>query len=63
MKVKVFQCRSKHDLEEVVNKFLAQNPVTPDSMRFQYSTTVVEDSMEHIVMHHLVLFYVPMMAI
>ncbi len=63
MKVKIFYSRSRKDLEEKLNKWLETNPVSPDSMRFQVTSVLLDDPDEHIIEHTLFLFYVPMQAI
>lgn len=64
MRCKVFQSRNRADLEEKVNAWLERNPVSPDTMRFQFSSVAIDDSPDtYIVSHTLVLFYVPLHAI
>lgn len=63
MRCKVFSARTRKALEEAVNKWLETNPVSPDTMRFEYSAVYCEDPTEHIIEHTLVLFYVPMVPI
>ena len=63
MKCKIFHARSVVALEDAINKWLETHPVSPDSMRFEFSTVYGEDEVEHILFHTLVLFYVPMMRV
>ncbi len=59
MKCKVFEARSRSDLEEQVNQWLETHPVSPESMRFEYACVSLEDSIQFVLEHTLVLFYVP----
>jgi hypothetical protein len=63
MKMKIFFSRTRKELQEAVNAFLEQNPVSPDSMRFEFSSIAVTTPIELIIEHTLVLFYVPMHSI
>lgn len=63
MECKIFAARSRADLQEKVNAWLATHPVTPESMRFQFSSVYMEDPDQHIIEHTLILFYVPMVQI
>jgi hypothetical protein len=63
MECKIFYARSRKELEANINAWLKEHPVSPDSMRFQFSSVALDDPDEHIVEHTLVLFYVPMRAI
>lgn len=63
MECKIFYSRSRKEIEKQVNAWLKEHPVSPDSMRFEFSSVVLDDPDEHIVEHTLVLFYVPMRAI
>lgn len=63
MECKIFYARSRKELEKQLNDWLKDHPVTPDSMRFQFSSVYCEDPNEHIIEHTLVLFYVPLRAI
>lgn len=63
MRCKIFYGSNRQELEDMVNKWLETNPVTPDSMRFEFSTASVEDETSYKLEHTLVLFYVPMQRI
>lgn len=65
MKCKIFTAHQRQALEDQVNQWLESNPVTPDSMRFEYGAICLEDLVEPdaVIEHTLVLFYVPMMPI
>lgn len=63
MECKIFYSRSRKELEANVNAWLKDHPVSPDSMRFEFSSVYLDDQVEHIVEHTLILFYVPMRAI
>lgn len=63
MECKIFYERSRVELQKQVNQWLETHPVTPDSMRFQFSTVSIEDVDAYRLEHTLVLFYVPMRMI
>lgn len=63
MECKIFASSSLKDLEEKVNEWLQRNPVSPESMRFQFSATSLNDPIDNTIEHTVVLFYVPMRAI
>lgn len=63
MRVKVFHSRNRNELEKQLNSWLGDNMVSPESMRFQFSSVVIEDSTEWMLEHTLILFYVPLQAI
>ncbi len=58
MKCKIFYGRNREHLQNAVNHWLEVNPVRLE--RFQFSSVKLDDDMEHIIDHTLVLFYVPM---
>lgn len=62
MLCKVFYHIHRSKLQEQVNEWLKNNPVSPQSMSFQFSTVVIEDPDSYKLEHTLVLFYVPMRA-
>lgn len=62
MKVKIFYARTRRDLEKQVNEWLSVNPVSPNSMRFQFTSVGFESVDSYEIDHTLVLFYVPMHA-
>lgn len=65
MECKIFTANSRIALERQLNEWLPDHPVTPDSMRFEFSTVVLTDQNggSQRVEHTLVLFYVPMRMI
>ncbi len=63
MECKVFYARNREKLQDQVNEWLKKNPVSPETMRFQFSTVALEDSTEYALEHTLIIFYVPMRAI
>lgn len=63
MQCKIFASRNRKNLEETINEWLKEHPVSPQSMTFQITSVYCEDPDSHIVEHTVVLFYVPMSAI
>lgn len=62
MECKIFHARNRLDLQEKVNKWLSEHPVSPDSMKFQLTTVSIEDPNEYILEHTLIVFFVRMHA-
>jgi hypothetical protein len=60
---RIFWGQSQMKIQDEVNEWLKTHPVSPESMRFQFSTVVLEDPTEWILEHTLVVFYVPMVRI
>lgn len=60
MQVKVFETRSRGQLEQEVNAWLKEHPIGPDSMRSEFSTWKYEDTDQVHTFYVLILFYVPM---
>lgn len=60
MVCKIFYATSRLELQNMVNQWLAEHPVSPDSMRFEFSTVVIEDTDSYRLEHTLVVFFVPM---
>jgi len=63
LQVKIFSANSTVKLQDAINEWLAKHPVSPDSMRFEYSAVYCDDPIEHIVEHTVILFYIPMRPI
>ena len=63
MECKFFFGTSRNELEKQVNMWLKTHPVSPDSMRFQFSMVAIDDVTEYKLEHTLVVFFVPMRAI
>lgn len=63
MECKIFYSTSRLGLQDEVNKWLKEHPVTPESMRFQFTSVNLDDPSIIQVEHTLVLFYVPMMSV
>lgn len=60
MQVKIFHGRNWRELEDELNKWLREHPVSPESMRTEFSTVMYEDETSYAEIHTLILFYVPM---
>lgn len=60
MECKIFYGSNREEIQNKVNAWLKEHPVTPDSMRFQFSTVSIEDTDSYRLEHTLVVFYVPM---
>ena len=60
MECKIFASKSRVKLEEQVNEWLNTHPVSPDTMRFQFSSVYLDDPDTHIIEYTLVLFFIPM---
>ena len=63
MQIKIFHSSNRKELESFVNEWLKTHPVSPDSMRFEFSTVAIEDEISYRLEHTLILFYVPMRTI
>ena len=59
MECKIFYSQSRLGLQDEVNAWLKAHPVTPESMRFHFSSVTLEAPDEYIIEHTLVLFYIP----
>lgn len=57
MKCKIFQTGSREKLEDEVNAWLETHQ--PESFNFQFSTVFREDDVKYVLVHTLVLFYIP----
>lgn len=57
MECKVFWATSRMKLQDEVNEWLKTHQ--PESFNFQFSSVYLEDPVEHIIEHTLVLFYIP----
>lgn len=63
MECKIFCGRNREKLQDEVNAWLKMHPVSPESMRFEFSTVLLEDEVQFILEHTLVVFFVPMVHI
>jgi len=63
MECKIFYGRNREELQNHVNAWLKTHSITPESVRFQFSTVSIESESEYTLEHTLVLFYVPMMPL
>jgi hypothetical protein len=57
-KCAILSAQSQNDLEKKVNKWLEEHYLfSPDRIKFQYHSIYLDDPVEHIVEHTIVIFY------